>query len=82
MMGIKEQIEALKNSINKVQNITSQIQSIQTKVKDPDVNAVISDALNQFQEGIKDAEKGKLKDFSSLLNKIENLADGHENTSN
>ena len=82
MMEINKQIEELQAKMKSLGNITKQLTDIQGKIQDPQIRSVISETLAEFQDGINKAQNGKVKDFSAILNKIQNLANGHENTGN
>jgi hypothetical protein len=76
------QIDNLKKQFSEAQTIPEQIRSITNKVQDSESRELLNDLSVEFEKAMKDAEQGKLRDFTQFINRAQNIANGNESKSN
>lgn len=61
-------------------NLIDQIKNIARNAGERE-GQLLNRVASEFQAGLKDAEKGKLKDFTKLINSIEKEINGNQSSS-
>lgn len=70
-------IRKMNKQLSEVGNISERIQSLQIKAKTKQEKEIFAELSKEFALTMKEAGKGKLRDLSHLMNKLENLANGN-----
>jgi len=73
---ILQNIQNMNKQLKKVGNLSDRIQSLQIKAKTKEEKELYAELSHEFALTMKEAGKGKLRDLSHLMNKLENLANG------
>lgn len=73
----KKQLSDMQKQFDKTKDIPVQIKKVSEAVKDSESKRLLQDLSGAFAEAMKDAQKGKLKDFTKFVNRAENLTNGN-----
>lgn len=73
---IAKNMQQLKAQMDKIGDIPNQLKSLQSKF-DPETGGLFGEIIQEFELSLKDAEQGKQRDMTPLINKIQKAADGN-----
>lgn len=73
---IAKNMQQLKAQMDKIGNIPNQLKSLQSKF-DGETGGLFGEIIQEFELSLKDAEQGKQRDMTPLIDKIQRAADGN-----
>jgi len=69
------QFKQAQEMIQKEGNIANRIREAAAKARTDEQKDLVNQLAGEFEQGMKDASKGKVRDLSALINKIKNMAE-------
>ena len=73
---ISKKIQELKNQMETIGNIPSQLKGLSQRF-DPETGGIFGEIIQEFELSLKDAEQGKQRDMTHIIEKIQKAANGN-----